>query len=108
GEIWESQQVDIGPILNSVRHDVQDLAAVTRTPLFYLTPDATDGSAEGASLAREGLIFKTRDRLSQAGESWEQVMALAFLFAGDRERASVVDMETIWLPPERHSLAERY
>src|SRR5690606_25937066 len=75
---------------------------------FYLTPDATDGSAEGASLAREGLIFKTRDRLSQAGESWEQVMALAFLFAGDRERASVVDMETIWLPPERHSLAERY
>lgn len=108
GEIWESQQVDLGPILNSVRHDVQDLAAVTRTPLFYLTPDATDGSAEGASLAREGLIFKTRDRLSQAGESWEQVMALAFLFAGDQQRASAVDMETIWLPPERHSLAERY
>lgn len=107
-ELWESNAVDLGPIRSAVRDDVQDLAAVTRTPLFYLTPEATNGSAEGASLAREGLVFKTMDRLVQAGESWEQVMSLAFTFAQDEQRASRGDMEVIWASPERFSLAERY
>lgn len=105
-DIWESGQVDLSGIRDAIRHDVQDLAAVTRTPLFYLTPDAANGSAEGASLAREGLVFKTMDRLVQAGEAWERVMRLALVFMGDTERAS--DMEIIWASPERFSLAERY
>lgn len=107
-DIWESQQVDLGPLRQAIRDDVQDLAAVTRTPLFYLTPDAANGSAEGASLAREGLVFKAQDRLTQFGESWEQVMSLAFLFAGDAQRASRRDLEILWASPERFSLAERY
>lgn len=107
-ELWESGQVDLGPIRQAIRDDVQDLAAVTRTPLFYLTPEANNGSAEGASLAREGLVFKATDRIGQAGESWEQVMSLAFLLAGDSERGNRADMEVIWASPERFSLAERY
>ena len=106
-EIWESGGVDLNPIRQAIRDDIQDLAAVTRTPLFYLTPDAANGSAEGASLMREGLVFKTQDRIVQATEAWEQVMSLAFLFAGDAERASRADMEVIWASPERRSLAER-
>jgi hypothetical protein len=104
-EMWESGQVDLNPIRQAIRDDVQDLAAVTRTPLFYLTPDATNGSAEGASLAREGLVFKTKDRLVQFGESWERVMSLAFMFSG---AGAAADMEVLWAPPERYSLAERY
>ena len=107
-DIWESGQTALSDILQAVRHDIQDLAAVTRTPLFYLTPDAANGSAEGASLAREGLVFKASDRLVQAGESWEQVMSIAFLFAGDEERARNPDLEVIWADPQRFSLAERY
>ena len=107
-EIWESGQVDLGPIRQAVRDDVQDLAAVTRTPLYYLTPDSNNGSAEGASLAREGLIFKTTDRIAQASESWEQVMSLAFRFKGDEQRANRLDMEVLWTPPDRFSLAEKY
>ncbi|MGI8711089.1 MAG: phage portal protein, partial [Acidimicrobiales bacterium] len=107
-EIWESGQVDLTPILESVKADVRDLAAVTKVPMFYLFPDAANGSAEGASLQREGLVFKVADRIEQTSESWERVMSLAFGFAGDRERASLVDMETLWQPPERFSLAERY
>lgn len=106
-EIWESGGVDLGPVRSAIRDDIQDLAAVTRTPLFYLTPDAANGSAEGASLMREGLIFKTKDRIVQASESWEQVMSIAFRFAGDTERASRGDMEVLWAPPERLSLSER-
>jgi hypothetical protein len=107
-ELWESGQVDLGPIRQAIRDDVQDLAAVTRTPLFYLTPEANNGSAEGASLAREGLTFKAKDRIVQASESWEQVMSLAFLVTGDTDRASRGDMEILWADPERFSLAERY
>ncbi len=107
-EVWESGQVDIGPLHTAARDDVLDLAAVTRTPLFYLTPDATNGSAEGASLAREGLVFKTSDRIVETSDPWEDVMSLAFLFAGDTVRASRGDMECLWASPERFSLAERY
>jgi len=106
-EMWESGQVDLGPILQGIRHDIQDLAAVTRTPLYYLSPDSSSGSAEGAALAREGLVFKAKDRIVEAGEGWEQTMSLAFEFAGDDERAARSAMETIWAPPERWSLAER-
>lgn len=107
-ELWQGQQADLSGILNAVRHDIQDLAASTKTPLFYLTPDAANGSAEGASLAREGLVAKVVDRTTQAGEALEQVMSLAFLFAGDPERAGRGDMEVLWESPERFSLAERY
>lgn len=106
--LWESGGVDLTPILESVKADIRDVAARTRTPMFYLFPDAANGSAEGASLQREGLIFKTRDRLTQTAEPLEQVMSHAFLFAGDTERAARPDMEIIWAPPERFTLAERY
>lgn len=105
---WESGAVDLNPLRMAHKDDVQDLAAVTRTPLFYLTPDAANGSAASASLAREGLVFKTADRITQASEGWEQVMALAFAFAGDAARANRRDMECLWASPERFSLAERY
>lgn len=107
-EMWESGAVDLNPIRQAIRDDVQDLAAVTRTPLFYLSPDAANGSAEGASLAREGLVFKAKDRLSQLGESVEQWMSYAFLVAGDEQRARRADMQIQWSPPERLTLSERY
>lgn len=107
-EVWESGTVDLNPLRMARRDDVQDLAAVTRTPLFYLTPEAANGSAEGASLAREGLVFKTEDHIADASEGGEQVMSIAFAFAGDTARANRRDMEVLWASPERFSLAERY
>lgn len=104
-DLWESSEVNLDGILHAVRDDIQDLAAVTRTPLFYLTPDAANGSAEGASLAREGLVFKATDRIAQASESWEQVMTLALQFAGADSAPS--DMEVVWRQVDLPSLSER-
>lgn len=106
-DLWESSGVDLTPILESVKADARDLAATTRTPMFYLFPDAANGSAEGASLQREGLIFKCRDRIRQTTESYEQVMSAAFLMKNDLARAARSDMEVLWHPPEHFSLAER-
>ena len=106
-EIWESGQTDISGIIAGVRADIQDFAALTRTPMHYLSPDGANQSAEGAALAREGLVFKAEDRMARVTPSWSKVMSLMFRWLGDEERASLLDLEPIWKPAERYSLAER-
>jgi hypothetical protein len=106
-KIWESGQVDLAGILQSVKDDVLHLAAVTRTPLSMFTPDAAMQSAEGAQLQREGLVFKCEDRSRIAGRAWARVMSLAFAFAGDEARADLGGLMVDWVPAERYSLAER-
>lgn len=106
-EVSELGQADIQGILLAVRADIQDFAAVTRTPMHYLTPDAANGSAEGASLAREGLVFKAEDRIARMSPGWSKVMSLMFRWLGDEQRASLLDLEPIWNSPERYSLSER-
>lgn len=105
-EMWESGQVELSGIISAVKADVEHLASVTRTPMHYLTPGDAAQSAEGASLAREGLVFKTKDRISRAAVGWTQVMYLAYLFSGDAERADLGTLQPMWDPIERYSLAE--
>ena len=103
-KLWESQQTDIQPMLSATKDDIRDLAAVTRTPMSMLLPDSQNQSAEGASFAREGLVYKATDRIKRAAYGWNQVMQLALLFSGN---GLVRDIETLWLPADRQSLAER-
>lgn len=105
-EMWESAIGDLTPILGSVRADVEHLAAVTRTPMHYLTPGDASQSAEGAALSREGLVFKTQDRIARASAGWTKVMSLAFTFLKDDARADLTQLQPIWQPAERYSLAE--
>jgi hypothetical protein len=104
-ELWESGQVDLGPIRSAIRDDVEHLAAVSRMPVGYLQPDAE--SAAGVEYQREGLVFTAEDRCKQAGESWEQTMSIAFEIAGDFERANRSGMEVIWKSVERATLTQR-
>jgi hypothetical protein len=106
-EVSELGQADIAGILSGVRADIQDLAGVTRTPMHYLMPEGANGSAEGAALAREGLVFKTQNRMDRATPGWAKVMSLMFLWMDDVERAKLIELEPIWYAPERYSLAER-
>ena len=106
-QVQELGQADIGGILQAVRADIQDFAAVTRTPLHYLVPDNASGSAEGAALAREGLVFKAEDRINRVTPGWAKVMSLMFSWIGDDERAQLLDLEPLWRSAERYSLSER-
>jgi hypothetical protein len=106
-KMWESGQVDLTPILGAVKDDVQHLAAVTRTPMHMLIPSGVNQSAEGASLEREGLTFKARDRITRTSPRWAQVMSLSFLQLGQPDRADLSKLQTLWAPPENLSLAER-
>lgn len=101
--VWESQSTDIRPLLDALKDDLRDLAAATSTPMSTLMPDSTNQSAEGATLAREGLVFKTYDRMKRAGYGWNQVMRLAFMFAGK----GTPNVETDWMSPELISLTSK-
>lgn len=106
-DLWESGVTDLSPVLAATKDDVRHLAAVTRTPVTTMLPDGANQTAEGAAMAREGLIFKVGDRIRRATHGWNQTMSLAFLYAGDVERAQILDLETLWAPPERLTLSER-
>lgn len=104
-DMWESDNVDLTPILESIKADVRELAGRTRTPLYYLYPDVSGGSAEGAVTQREGLIFKAGSRIKETSGPWERVLARALEVQGLTPPA---DMELLWLPPSLATDAERY
>lgn len=106
-QFWESGQLDLTPILVSVRDDLKHLAAVTRTPMYALDPGGENQSAEGASLAREGLVYRASDRIARADDGWVQVMGNAFRWMGDDARADPAGLSMLWQPTDRPSLAER-
>lgn len=97
-DIWESQQTDIQPLLTAIKDDIQHLSAVTRTPMSTFMPGGENQTAEGAAFAREGLVFKSEDRIARASASWSRLMRLVL---------DAPDVVTKWLPAERQSLAER-
>lgn len=103
-QMWESTPVDLQNILLSVRDDVKEFAAVSRTPMYVFTPDAVAGSAEGAALSRESQVFKV--------ERWQERVQRAFIAAcSDMLVAAGFDgsaeIELQWFPADRVTLAER-
>ncbi len=105
-EVWESAAGDLTQILSAAKDDIRDLAAVTRTPISVFVPDGVNQTAEGASFAKEGLVFKTTDRAARAGTVMAAMMGGALAIeAGESD--PVADVETLWAPFEMRSLAER-
>ena len=105
--MWESQPVDLRPLLDAVKDDVIALASVTSTPLHMLQPGGDNQSAEGAVSQRDGLTSKRENRIDLVDDCWTQVMSLALTHVGDTERADPAALEAIWAPVYRMSLAER-
>ena len=104
-DIWESQYTDIGPMLNGSMADIRQLAAVTRTPVSVLIPDNANQAATGAEFAKEGLIFKTKDRLTVT----KVAATAAVLKALEVERIQVDStLEVLFEPPHAISMAEKY
>ena len=107
-KFWESQPIDIRPLLDEERMEFRTASAVMGIPVSYFNPDDTNGSAEGASLQREGLIYRAEDRQTIAEAGLNLTMSLAFEMMGDSTRMKLSEIETIWAPIERLSLTERY
>lgn len=105
-EMWESGQADIGPVLTAVKDDMTYLAATSQTPLYTFVADAAGGSAEGAALQREGLLFKVEDRMDRLDYPICAAFAEAFRVEGDDARSGLDDIQLIWKSPKRTSMSE--
>ncbi|MBF6085211.1 phage portal protein [Nocardia cyriacigeorgica] len=101
-DFWESQQADLGPLINAIRDDVKEFAAATRTPLHVITPDAANQTAEGASLMREALVDKVNDRQARQTAPWTLVWQIAFAMAAEETRT--VGVKLLWAKVDRSSL----
>ncbi len=104
-KFWESQALDLSSILNAKRDDVKEFAAVTGTPLHLITPDAANGSAEGAGLMRESATSKIRDRRARVTPQMKLLWRILFAFAGEADRGT--SMKLHWGPVEFRTLAEK-
>jgi hypothetical protein len=104
-DFGEFREADIRQILEAVRDDVGDLAAITKTPPHYLLGEIVNASGDALKAAETGLVSKTKHRMKSCGWSWEKVIRLGFAWMND-ERAKTEVAETIWADPESRSRAE--
>lgn len=103
--IWQGQQADVVGMLQMKRDTAKEFAAYSHTPLYLITPDDANGSAEGAGLLREALTSKCRDRRSRDTVSTKLLWRIAFAMAGQKARGA--DIKLRWGPLEFKSLAEK-
>lgn len=100
------EQADITQILEAARDDIGDFAAITQTPVTYLTNKMVNVSGETLTAAQVSLMSKTRTRMEAMGWFFERVMKLCFLYKGDTEKANDLEAEVTWFDPETHSMME--
>lgn len=99
GEFGETNlQNYVGAIENRVR----SLMGRTRTPWYYVPSNQAPPSGEALKTVETGLVAKCRSRQRHYGESWEEVMRLAFAVLDD-PRADARMAETVWSDPESYS-----
>ena len=106
-DLWESQQVDTQPILMASKDDIRQLAAVTKTPVSQLIPDAANQSAEGARSIENGYIFRCRDRATEAKLGSAAILVIALAMMGE-DLADDETLDVSFEPVERITMAEKY
>jgi hypothetical protein len=78
---------------------IQHVASQTATPPHYFYLSGQFPSGESIQSAEAGLVAKATDKTRSFGESWEELMRLAFKVIGD-PRSQTTDAETIWADVE--------
>lgn len=101
----EFTAADITQILEAVRDDVVDIAAITKTPPHYLMGKMANVSGETLTQAESGFVSKTKERMTSMGWSHEVVMKLCFRYLNDA-KAEEVEAATLWEDPEMKTTAE--
>ena len=103
GEFGETSLANYAAAIELI---VQHIASQTRTPPHYFALTGQFPSGESIKSAETGLVAKVRRKQRHFGESWEEVIRLAFLASGNPERAAALDAEVIWGDPESRSESE--
>lgn len=84
----------------------EHMSALSRTPPTYFMGKVENVAADALTAAEAGLASKCRDKTMFLGEDWEEVMRLAFLVKGDKQRGYNPLAETIWRDVEYRTEAQ--
>lgn len=103
--MWESAPASFADNTAAVNDDKKELAALTKTPMSYLS-DATNQSAEGAGMLDDLYLSKILDRRQRFGSSWQVHMANVFEAKGDSDRSDSYGIEVVWEPIKSWSITE--
>lgn len=104
-KVFDLDQADINQILESIRDDIGDFAALTQTPVTYLTNRMVNVSGDALQAAQHSHVAKVRRRMDAMGWYFEQIIKMCFRYLGSA-KANEVDAEVQWKDPEVHTLAE--
>ena len=105
-EIWESQTVDLTPMLTAVKDDWRELAGETHTPLSAMLPDAANQSASGAEQPMQQLVFKAQDRILRFKPALAVMLVKALQVEGESLAGDTVEVK--FAPPATVTMTERY
>lgn len=97
---------DIRQLLEAVRDDVADIAAITKTPAHYLMGKMANVSGETLSEAETGLVSAVEDRMESVGWGHETLMKTCFRYLGNAQKAEELEAETLWTDPQRRTMQE--
>jgi len=103
--VGEFGQADFRGFLDAVEADIQQMAAITETPAYYLLGGMVNISSDALIAAEAGLISKTQRHQDNFAESWEEVIRLALQAEGDVDVADV-QVETLWGEVEQRTWGE--
>lgn len=95
---------DVQNYIQPIEMYIDHLAALTRTPAYYLKGKMANLSADALRAAETGLVERVKRKVLDLGEGWEETMRLAFIAKGDLERGMDMQAETLWADPEAKSL----
>jgi hypothetical protein len=111
-DIWESQPLDIRPMLEAAKDDIRQLSAMNATPWPIMMPDNANQSATGADNAKDAHIFKCGERLVEAKAGIEAALALALRTEGadlgTEGTPSEKRVEVLFKPVDRVTISEMY
>lgn len=106
-KVGQLEAAPLEPYAKAIDKLVELVGTVSTTPyhLMLNAPTSVPASGEALKAAEKALDAKVEQQQVDFGEAWEEVLRLAFLTAGDTERASSRS-ETRWRAPSSASEAQ--
>lgn len=90
--------VDFKQILEAVRDDIADIAAITQTPAHYLMNRMINVSGDTLTQGESGFVAKTKLRMDAMGWGWERAMRLSFRYM-NLPKADEPEATVLWAKP---------
>ena len=97
---------EIKGFLESADTDLRYLAAITQTPPHHLLGLSSNLQAEALAAAEGGLMRKSVDFRTLAGESHEKMFRLVAMIMGNTQEANATSMQIRWRDTESRSLVQ--